>query len=117
MKERLQKATRDNSIQAKLLAAVSVLIFTAGILIICLGHLRFTYDYSEQAAEDMQQLIDQVALNIDTYLDELARLCLSPYYSNEVMDLLDVEPSTGQELLDKRRGIENYLRQVMITPP
>ena len=59
MKERLQKATRDNSIQAKLLAAVSVLIFTAGILIICLGHLRFTYDYSEQAAEDMQQLIDQ----------------------------------------------------------
>lgn len=116
MKERLQKATRDNSIQAKLLAAVSVLIFTAGILIICLGHLRFTYDYSEQAAEDMQQLIDQVALNIDTYLDELARLCLSPYYSNEVMDLLDVEPSTGQELLDKRRGIENYLRQVMITP-
>ena len=44
MKERLQKATRDNSIQTKLLAAVSVLIFTAGILIICLGHLRFTYD-------------------------------------------------------------------------
>ena len=31
MKERLKKATRDNSIQAKLLAAVSVLIFTAGI--------------------------------------------------------------------------------------
>lgn len=112
----LRRALRDNSIQTKLLAAVSALIFAAGILIICLGHVRFTYDYQEQAADDMQQLIDQVALNIDTYLDELARLCLSPYYSSEVMELLEVEPATGQELLDKRRDIEGYLRQVMITP-
>ena len=105
-----------NSIQRKLLTAVSVLIFASSILIISLGHVRFTFDYSRQAAEDMQQLIEQVSLNVDTYLDELARLCLSPYYSSDIMEQLESEPLTGQELLDKRRDIENYLRQVMITP-
>lgn len=105
-----------NSIQRKLLTAVSVLIFASSILIISLGHVRFTFDYSRQAAEDMQQLIEQVSLNVDTYLDELARLCLSPYYSSDIMEQLESEPLTGQELLDKRREIENYLRQVMITP-
>ena len=107
---------RRNSIQRKLLTAVSVLIFASSILIISLGHVRFSFDYSRQAAEDMQQLIEQVSLNVDTYLDELARLCLSPYYSTDIMEQLESEPATGQELLDKRREIENYLRQVMITP-
>ena len=107
---------RRNSIQRKLLTAVSVLIFVSSILIISLGHIRFSFDYSRQAAEDMQQLIEQVSLNVDTYLDELARLCLSPYYSADIMEQLESEAATGQELLDKRREIENYLRQVMITP-
>lgn len=105
-----------NGIQRKLLAAVSALIFSSAILVISLGHLRFVFDYSRQAAEDMQQLVEQVALNIDNYLDELARLCLSPYYSDSVMDWLDTAPATGQEQLDKRRNIEGYLRQVMTTP-
>ena len=105
-----------NGIQRKLLAAVSALIFSSSILVISLGHLRFVFDYSRQAAEDMQQLVEQAALNIDNYLDELARLCLSPYYSDSVMDWLETSPSTGQEQLDKRRNIEGYLRQVMTTP-
>lgn len=116
MRQKLRTILRRNSIQWKLLAAVSVLIFASSILIISLGHIRFTFDYSKQAAEDMQQLIDQVSLNIDAYLDELVRLCLSPYYSTSVMDQLESKAVTGQELLDKRRDIENYLRQVMITP-
>lgn len=105
-----------NGIQRKLLAAVSALIFSSSILVISLGHLRFVFDYSRQAAEDMQQLVEQVALNIDNYLDELARLCLSPYYSDSVMDWLETVPATGQGQLDKRRSIEGYLRQVMTTP-
>lgn len=116
MRQKLRTMLSRNSIQWKLLAAVSVLIFASSILIISLGHIRFTFDYSKQAAEDMQQLIDQVSLNIDAYLDELVRLCLSPYYSSSVMDQLESKAVTGQELLDKRRDIENYLQQVMITP-
>lgn len=109
-------APAHGGIQRKLLAAVSVLIFSSSILVISLGHIRFTFDYSRQAAEDMQQLVEQVALNVDNYLDELARLCLSPYYSSEVMDCLETAPGTDQERLDKRRDIEGYLRQVMTTP-
>lgn len=116
MNQKLRSILFSNNIQRKLLATVSILIFSSSILIISLGHIRFTFDYSQQASEDMQQLVEQVALNIDTYLDELARLCLTPYYSSSVMNYLDSEPSTEQGLLDKRRTIEDYLRQVMTTP-
>ncbi len=116
MRRRLFIVPVHGGIQRKLLAAVSALIFSSSILVISLGHIRFTFDYSRQAAEDMQQLVEQVSLNVDNYLDELARLCLSPYYSLEVMNWLETDPDADQEQLDKRRNIEGYLRQVMTTP-
>ena len=116
MKRRIFSVPARGGIQRKLLMAVSALIFCSSILVISLGHIRFTFDYSRQAAEDMQQLVEQVALNVDNYLDELARLCLSPYYSAEVMDCLETASETDQGRLDKRRDIESYLRQVMTTP-
>lgn len=105
-----------NNIQKKLLTAVSCLIISSGILITSLGHVRFVFDYSRQAAEDSQQLVEQVSLNINTYLDEVARLCLSPYYSSALMAQLETAPATEQEQLKKRRDIESYLRQVMTMP-
>lgn len=116
MKRRIFTVPARGGIQRKLLMAVSALIFCSSILVISLGHIRFIFDYSRQAAEDMQQLVEQVALNVDNYLDELARLCLSPYYNAEVMDCLETASETDQGRLDKRRDIESYLRQVMTTP-
>lgn len=105
-----------NNIQRRLLLIISLFIFSSIILVSFLSHLRFVAGYTNQSARDIQQTVEQVALNINTYIDEVARLCLSPYYNSSVMNQLDSQPANAQETLDKRREIEDYLRQVMITP-
>lgn len=105
-----------NNIQRRLLLILSFFIFSSIILVSFFSHLRFVSDYTNQSAKDIQQIVEQVALNVDTYIDEVARLCLSPYYNSSVMSRLDSQPSNAQETLEKRREIEDYLRQVMITP-
>lgn len=116
MLSRIKAFLTANNIQRRLLLIISLFIFSSIILVAFLSHLRFVSDYTNQSAKDIQQIVEQVALNVDTYIDEVARLCLSPYYNSNVMNRLDSQPSTAQETLEKRREIEDYLRQVMITP-
>jgi len=116
MLARIKAFLTANNIQRRLLLIISLFIFSSIILVSFLSHLRFVSDYTNQSAKDIQQIVEQVALNVDTYIDEVARLCLSPYYNANVMNRLDSQPSNAQEALEKRREIEDYLRQVMITP-
>lgn len=116
MLARIKAFLTANNIQRRLLLIISLFIFSSIILVSFLSHLRFVSDYTNQSAKDIQQIVEQVALNVDTYIDEVARLCLSPYYNANVMNRLDSQPSNAQETLEKRREIEDYLRQVMITP-
>lgn len=106
----------SNHLQRNLLIIITILILSSVLLVSSISHLRFVSDYREQSAENMQQLAEQISLNIDAYIDELSRLCLSPYYDKTVMQLLDTTTTTQQEALDKTREIEGYLRQVMTTP-
>lgn len=112
----LRKFFVTNNMRQRLLQIISLLIFASAILVSILNYLRFVTSYTEQSAADVQQLVEQVALNVDNYLDELAHLCLTPYYNTDVMEQLDQTPTSVQESLEKRRIIENYLRQVMISP-
>lgn len=105
-----------NTIQRKLFYIISALIIGTVILVSVFSHLRFAADYTRQSSENTRQLIDQIALNLDAYIDEVTRLCLSPYYSREVMEELMSTPRTDQEKLNKKRKIEDYLGQVMTTP-
>lgn len=116
MLSKLKAFLTANNIQRRLLLIISLFTFSSIIMVSFLSHLRFVSDYTNQSAKDIQQVVEQVALNVDTYIDELARLCLSPYYNSSVMNHLDTKPSNSQEALDKRREVEDYLRQVMITP-
>lgn len=116
MKKRRSLTLFTNTIQQKLFCIISALIFGTVILVSGFSHLRFASDYTRQSAENTRQLMEQITLNLDAYIDELARLCLSPYYNRQVMQQLMDTPETAQEKLDKKREIENYLGQVMTTP-
>lgn len=114
--ERPRKAGHRNTMLRKMLVVISALVFCSVLLAAISSHIRFIYDYTNRAADDMQQLAEQVSMNIEAYLDELFRLCLSPYYSNRVMEQLELEPEDQIGRLEKRRIIEDYLRQVMTIP-
>ncbi|GGF90956.1 cache domain-containing sensor histidine kinase [Paenibacillus abyssi] len=82
-----------------------------------LSYIQYTRDFQRQSSERVQQIIDQAALNIDTYLDDLYRLTLSPYRNAGIMKALEEPPGeTELEQLEKRRLIENYLDEIMIYP-
>ncbi len=82
-----------------------------------LSYTNYTRDLERQSSDKVQQIIEQVSLNIDTYLDDLYRLTLFPYRNSAIMSALE-EPAGDSELaqLEKRRLIENYLEEIMIYP-
>jgi two-component system sensor histidine kinase YesM len=104
------------SIKQRLLVMISILIFMSVITVTVLTYQNYRADLVEQGTQTTRRLLEQLAINVDSYLDELYRLCLSPYYSKHVMEQLEVVPATPAGKLEKRRTIENYLTEVMMLP-
>lgn len=104
------------NLKTRLLAVISFLIFSSAFLVSTISTMRYSNALIEQTTDQVQQLLDQVAINTGNYIDELSRLCMAPYYSSHVMKLLETSPENNADILEKQRTIENYLREVMTIP-
>lgn len=104
------------SIKQKLLVIISALILISVLAVTVLTYENYSTDLIAQSTQNTRQLLVQLGINVDTYLDELFRLCLSPYYNKRVMELLETSPATAADKLAKRRTIEDYLTEVMTLP-
>ncbi|REE81001.1 two-component system sensor histidine kinase YesM [Paenibacillus taihuensis] len=61
------------------------------------------------------QTIKQVTLNIDTYMNELNRLTLSPYQYKEILDYIGSSRTAGQPLtLDEISHLNNFVSKIFI---
>lgn len=111
------KNYREWSLMSKLTVMTGLLLFLAVFIESYLTYSQYTRDFQKQSSDRVQQIIDQVALNVDTYLDDLYRLTLSPYRNTPLMQALE-EPPGETELaqLEKRRLVENFLDEIMIYP-
>lgn len=116
MKNSILKLYRDWSIKQKLMVIMSLLILISVTLVSFLSYRRYSDYFTEQTKEQTQQVIEQIGINVDTYLDELFRMSLAPYYNNSIMTELETEPKNDLEKLDNQRKIENFLGSVMILP-
>ena len=112
----MKKELRHYKLKNRLFASIALLVFASVMLVSAISSYRLSENMVRQNTLQTQQLIDQLALNAGSYISELSRLCMSPYYSEQVMKLLDAEPETSAERLEKQRGVENYLREVMTIP-
>lgn len=104
------------SVKQKLLVMISALILLAVLAVTVLTYQNYRADLVAQSAQATRQLLEQLSLNVDTYLDELFRLCLSPYYNKRVMEQLELAPQTAAQKLQKQRIVEDYLSEVMTLP-
>lgn len=104
------------NLKTRLLAVISFLIFSSVFLVSTISTMRYSNALIEQTTDQVQQLLDQVAINTGNYIDELSRLCMAPYYSSHVMKFLETSPENNADILEKQRTIENYLREVMTIP-
>ncbi len=105
-----------NSIKRKLIAIIAALIVFAVLLTTALTYYRYTQDLTAQSRQKTQQILEQVGLNIDTYLDEVFRLCRTPYYNKQLMTLLEQPVFSDQDKLNKQRVIEGFLDEMMLVP-
>ena len=104
------------SVKQKLLLMISVLILISVSAATILSDWSYRNDLIAQSTQSTRQLLEQLSINLDTYIDELFRLCLSPYYNKRVMEQLESTPTTAAEKLNKQRIIEDYLAEVMTLP-
>jgi two-component system sensor histidine kinase YesM len=104
------------SFKKKLLVIISALIIVLVILITFSSYILYSRNFTKQTSSQTQQIIEQVAINVDTYMDELFRLNLSPYYNDDIMQELEDEYTTKLSSLSKKRKIENFLASVMTLP-
>lgn len=107
---------KEWNIRQKLLIIISFLILMSVSLVSVLSYLRYSSYILNQTTRQTRQIIEQTGINIDTYIDELFRLCLSPYYNSNVMNVLENPASGEQERLENGREIEDFLGSVMTIP-
>lgn len=105
------------SIKTRLLAiCLAILLLTVMALSAALFML-YNRSYERMTYQNNQQTIEQLAHNIETYFDDLNRLILTTIGNTYLMDVLTAPPpQTALEKLDKRRAVESFLDDIMVTP-
>ena len=101
----MSPAPKRYHLKTRLLAVISLLIFSSVVLVSTIGFVRYSEDLLNQTSLQTQQLIEQIALNTGNYINDLSRLCMSPYYSERIMSLLASSPADASDKLEKRRAM------------
>ncbi|WZL80990.1 cache domain-containing protein [Vallitaleaceae bacterium 9-2] len=105
------------SISLKIFLSTSLLILVAITIISTALFNQYSESLMEQSYEKAQQVVELSAMNIESYLNELYRLSLSPYYNQDVIDALDKNINdTDLVSLHRTRTIEDFLEQILIIP-
>ena len=107
--------SRKNILQ-RMIIYIVLLLFLVGVVASVANYVSFVRIYFQQTGKYIGQIADQAALNINSYLQEITRLCLSPYYDVQVMRAIETPGENAQDFLARKRLIEGYLEQVMTIP-
>ena len=68
-----------HSLKFTLTSVVALLILFSVFLSAMLSYRRYAYSFQNYSAEQIEQTLDQLAINLNTYMDELFRLTTSIY--------------------------------------
>lgn len=104
------------SIKQKLLFVISLLIFLSIAAVTTLTYRNYRNDLLNQSKDNTQLLLQQLSYNLETYLEDVQRQILAPYYSEEIMQTLVSEAQTPAQLLAKQRKIEGFLSEKLTLP-
>lgn len=100
----------------RLFLVITLLILTSVSAVSLTCSIWYQNFYIKSISKKNQAIVDQIALNTGSYIDELSRLSLAPYYNTSVMELLDTPANNDVNKLNKKREIEGFLREVMTIP-
>lgn len=105
----------NHSLKGKLVIVVSTISIGAIAVVAIAILIQFTAAMNSQTADNNQQVLTQLAANMDTYLDEVYRLTLSPYYYNDILnELRTTPPEDAYERLKRRRRITEFINAALV---
>ncbi len=107
---------RRKSFKVRLTVAIGIINMLVILTIALLDYRASIRQLQEQTKQQTQQTIEQLGTNVSTYMDELYRLTLTPYYNNEVLSQLEYSPKSSSDWLQSKRTIESFLANVMTFP-
>lgn len=110
------KTQKLHSIRFSLTAFVALLILLSVFLTSVLSYYRYTEDFQQQSSEQIEQTLEQLSINLSSYIDELFRLTTYIYYDDQVVNAIESTGGSEMDRLNRRRIIENYLDKIMILP-
>ena len=117
MKQKIRKTEKNSTdIRFSLTSVVALLILLSVFISSTLSYSRYTRDFQEQSSEQIDQTLEQLSINLSTYLDELFRLTVYLYYDDSVVAALEATGGSDIDRLQRRRVIESYLDKIMIMP-
>ena len=104
------------SFKTRLVIAISIVNLAVILTITYLTYRWNAQQLQEQTIAQTQQTIEQAGTNVSTYMDELYRLTLTPYYNDEVLSQLEYSPTDSRDKLNSKRIVEGFLSSVMTLP-
>jgi two-component system sensor histidine kinase YesM len=93
-----------------IIVLVTIFALSAGL------YSYYSANVERQAYNGMQASVDQLSYNVNFYFDSLSNLLLSTMSNSTLLNGLDKSAMTDLEKLEKRRSVEDYLSDMMVTP-
>ena len=110
------RSLRNLSLKTQIVVAVCFVNLAVIVLVSYGNYHWYSTQLTDQTMEQTQQVIEQAGSNINTYINELYRLTLTPYYNDELLHVLGQTASSAQQQLEFNRVVEGFLASVMSLP-
>lgn len=104
------------SFKTRLIMMICLFNIAAILSLSYFNYKRYTEQLTNNTINQTQQIIEQAGSNIETYLDELYRLTLAPYYNDYILGILSSQPSDIDVQLTQKRKMDDFLSSTMILP-
>lgn len=107
---------KNLTIKKKLLFSTSVLIFISVMIVTIISSRNYKKEMIELSYRNTKVTLQQLAYNIDTYLQSIQELCILPYYDETLISALSTTPKEPSQILSKQRNIEAFLSKNILLP-
>ncbi|WP_276352220.1 cache domain-containing sensor histidine kinase [Cohnella caldifontis] len=106
------------SIRGKLLAAYLPLIILPVVVISVASYALFSYKMSSASRMLAEQNAKEINRHLETYLDELERLSLFPYFHTNVMDVLrdNRQFDSPEQMYQEYKMFDDMFGNIMLNP-
>ncbi|MFC4601619.1 cache domain-containing sensor histidine kinase [Cohnella hongkongensis] len=106
------------SVRNKLLMVYTPLVLLPTFLVTIIGYVVFTGEAERSISSYVSQTASQTSRHLDTYMDELERISLLPYFHKEIMTLMGREgDGDDSEVVYQEYKVANQMfADVMLNP-